>query len=129
MLIEMNARNLPITAAQREWVIRRLQFALGRFAPRISRVVVHLHDINGTRGGVDTHCRLRVLLRPKGEVVVDDTDVSIEVVVANAADRTARSVARTVTRRRETVTRQPRVAKHLPTIGTNDDDRWSETGS
>lgn len=99
MLIEISNRNVTLDEKQREWVERRLQFALGRFASRIRRVSVVFSDINGARGGVDKKCRLRVVLIPDDEVIVTDTEASVESVIAMIVDRAARSVARQIERR------------------------------
>ena len=101
MLIEVSNRNVTLDEKLREWVERRLQFALGRFASRIRRVSVVFSDINGIRGGVDKKCRLRVVLIPDGEVIVEDTDASVESVIAMISERAARSVARKLERRND----------------------------
>ena len=101
MRIEVTKRNVTLTDDVREWIERRLQFALGRFSSRIRRVSLMISDVNGDRGGCDKQCRLRILLIPSGEVVVEDMDPSIVSVVANVAERAARSVSRALERRRE----------------------------
>lgn len=101
MLIEVTNRNVTLAEGVREWIERRLQFALGRFSSRIRRVSVIFSDVNGGRGGCDKQCRLKVTLIPSGEVVIEDVDPSVVTVVANVAERAARSVARLLERRRE----------------------------
>ena len=101
MLIEVTHRNVTLAEGVREWIERRVHFALGRFSSRIRRVAVIVSDINGARGGTDKECRLRISLIPKGVVVVEDVDSSVEAVVANAVERAARSVARWLERQRE----------------------------
>lgn len=98
MLIEVTNRNVSLSDEQKEWVLRRIQFALGRFVTRIRRVSVIFSDVNGDRGGEDKKCRLRIPMIPSGEVIVEDVDASIETVVANVAERASRSVARAVER-------------------------------
>lgn len=39
--------------ALRQYVERRLRFALGRFAHRLDQLQVRLEDVNGPRGGLD----------------------------------------------------------------------------
>ena len=51
MLIEVTKRSVMLAEGVREWIERRLQFALGRFSPRIRRVSVIVSDVNGNRGG------------------------------------------------------------------------------
>ena len=101
MLIELRKRNVPVESETREWIERRVHFALGRFAERIRRVAVIVSDINGARGGTDIECHLRISLIPKGEVRILDLDSSVEAVVASAVDRAALCVARWLERHRE----------------------------
>ena len=101
MLIEVLNRNVPVESATREWIERRVQFALGRFVARICRVVVIVDDINGPRGGNDQRCRLRISLIPEGSVVVDDVNSTVEAATAHAVDRAARAVARWLERQRD----------------------------
>jgi putative sigma-54 modulation protein len=93
MQIQIVARNLELTATQREVVERRLGFALGRFGARIRRVEVVLTDENGPRGGVDTTCRIAARIAPRGEVHAEVTDTGIEVAVSRAAQRISRRVS------------------------------------
>ncbi len=101
MRINVTNRNVTLTEVVREWIERRLQFALGRFSSRIRHVSVILSDVNGNRGGCDKQCRLRIVLISSGEVVVEDIDPSVVNVVTIVADRAARSVSRVLERRRE----------------------------
>jgi putative sigma-54 modulation protein len=79
---------------------RRLGFALGRFADRITSVWVRLADENGPRGGVDKRCRIEVRGTQKWLVLVDDADTDLHAAIDRAADRVARSVVRTLERLR-----------------------------
>ena len=101
MLIDVLDRDVTLDEGTLEWIERRLQFALGRFVGRIRRVQVILSDINGHRGGTDKQCRLRITLIPKGEILVEDVDTTVEAVTANAIERAARSVARWLERQRD----------------------------
>ena len=101
MLIDVMDRDVTLDEGTLEWIERRLQFALGRFAGRIRRVQVILSDTNGHRGGTDKQCRVRIALIPKGEILVEDVDTTVEAVTANAVERAARSVARWLERQRD----------------------------
>ncbi len=101
MLIEVTNRNVTLADGVREWIERRLQFALGRFSSRIRRVSVVFSDVNSGRGGCDKLCRMKITLIPGGVVVIEDIDPSVVSVVANIAERAARSVSRALERRRE----------------------------
>ena len=101
MEIQILARNVALNSSQLELIERRVQYALNRFSSQVRTVQVTMSDVNGPKGGSDILCRFKVLLRKKGEILVGDTDVSIESAIANVADRAARSVARLLDRQRE----------------------------
>ena len=84
-----------------EHIDRRLQFALSRFAGRIGRIVVFLHDHNGPKGGIDKVCRVLVKARECGMIMAAGTDSDWFTAVDRATTRIGRSVARQIARRRE----------------------------
>ena len=94
----------------RQYVDRRLQFALGRFGPAIERVAVRVADINGPRGGIDKYCRIVVTLRGRSghPVAVDDRDEDLYAAVARASARIGRTLGRALERKRETRSRPSR---------------------
>ena len=98
--IELRSWNVPLSEAMREHVVRRLGFALGRFAHRIERVVVRLVDINGPKGGVDKRCRIVVQLTQARSVIVEAIDSDAYAAISQAAIRADETVARAITRRR-----------------------------
>ena len=76
---------------------RRLEFALGRFGPRIRRLTVRLDDLNGPRGGVDQYCGVIVHLgAPRKLIVIEEEAAEAVAAIGRAADRAARAVARAV---------------------------------
>lgn len=101
MQIDIVHRNVRVTQEQKEWIQRRIHFALSRFARRIRRVTLVFSDINGARGGVDKKCRFVVMLSPHGEIMIDETAVNIEAAVAAISDRVARAISRTLERRND----------------------------
>jgi len=100
MMVDIRGK-LELSLAVRRMIARRLGFALDRFGARISAVTVWLSDVNGPRGGVDTLCRLKVALTAGRPVVVEARDASVPSVIAGAADRIARAVARELSQRRQ----------------------------
>ena len=101
MRLEIRGQHIEVTEALRTHAARRLQFALGRFGPRIARVVVLLTDLNGSRGGQDKQCRMVAEILRGGKVSVEDIDADLYAALAQAADRLGRAVARELERRRE----------------------------
>ena len=100
MKLVIHHRALELSAEERENLERRLHFALGRFAARVTGVTVRLTDVNGPRGGPDKRCCLAVRLKPAGAVIVEDVDADLTVLVDRAADRAGRAVARLLDKRR-----------------------------
>ncbi|MGE0480763.1 MAG: HPF/RaiA family ribosome-associated protein [Phycisphaerae bacterium] len=101
MLVQIQNPSTRLSARVREQIDRRVRFALSRFAARIRGVRVRVADLNGARGGVDKRCLLEARLTPRGRVVVEATDVDVEVAVSRAADRVARRVGDELRRRWE----------------------------
>jgi ribosomal subunit interface protein len=93
MKIQFSERNVEVTETLRAHVAGRLGLALGRFAQRIERVVVHFSNEDGARAARETRCQLGVSLRPR-VVKAEDRDPDLFVAVDRATDRLARSVAR-----------------------------------
>ena len=94
MKIDVRARALQLTAAEREAVARRLVLALGRFEGTLSSVLARLEDINGPRGGEDLRCSLELRSRRLGRIRAEAVAVTVPEAVARAAEVASRSVAR-----------------------------------
>lgn len=100
MKLELHSSRVDISDATRNYVERRIAFALGRFADVIHSVIVRLEDINGPRGGVDKLCRVRVKLEKRktpiiAEVLTDEVPAAVDM----ASERVGRAVARQLDRR------------------------------
>jgi len=116
MQIQIRALSQPVGGRLREYVERRLLFALGRFGGRVQRVLVRLEDLNGPRGGLDKRCQMEVRLAGRGVLVVDVRDSATEPAVSRAADRMARRVREELAARRE-ARRRPRLAPQASSEG------------
>lgn len=91
----------PFTCDAEQSLRRRIGFALGRFDPRIERLVLDLRDGDGPRGD-GVACRVRVRLRrPPGEVVVSGGGSDALPAACAVIERVRQAVARTLDRRRE----------------------------
>lgn len=100
MQLEMRGVNYDLDDSLRDYIKRRLRFALGRFAARIHRLKVQLTDLNGPRGGLDKRCRIAVALVPRGAVMVEGQGDDPFALIAEAAKRAGRAVRRELERRR-----------------------------
>lgn len=100
MLINLSALKFRVTAAIERHVNRRLKGAVGRAAGSVTRTIVRLWDINGTRGGVDKACRVVVWLRGRGTIVVEAVDRDLYAAIDAAAAKLRGAVSRHRKRRR-----------------------------
>ena len=66
----------------------------------IERVSVRIRDVNGPAGGIDTECRIKVVLSGLPSVVVSHQAAKVEAAVNRALDSAERHVRRSVGRRR-----------------------------
>lgn len=90
-------KHIPHEAAA--LLARRLEFALGRFRPRLREVSARVNDVNGPRGGIDKSCVITMHLdRTARSIVIEDVDADPMVVVDRAADRAGRTLARALAR-------------------------------
>jgi ribosomal subunit interface protein len=100
MQIEVSGNGIAVTPELREYAQRRLHFALGRFANRIKRVRIRLADVNGPRGGVDVHCRVRVRGKDIEGLLTTALALNPETAINEAAARMRRRIERVEERRR-----------------------------
>ncbi|NLG62244.1 MAG: CBS domain-containing protein [Candidatus Cloacimonetes bacterium] len=85
---------------ERETIRAQLGARLGKFAPYIERVTVRMEDVNGPKGGVDTACRIKVVLSGMPSVVVEEQASDVKAAFRAALSGTVRTVRRTVDRSR-----------------------------
>ena len=88
----------PLSDALRQYVERRLRFALDRFDHRLDQLQVRLDDVNGPRGGLDKRCRIIVVGRPSWRIQVEGTGTTFDRAIDSAAARATRSVGRLLKR-------------------------------
>lgn len=100
MGMALRLRGIEKSREIRDYIERRLRFALGRFLPEITAVSVNVSDLNGPRGGIDKKIKIQVTGPRLGHLLVEDVDADTHVVVDRASDRVARSVGRHLERRR-----------------------------
>ena len=100
MQIDIQARDFSLTDSLRNYSEQRLHSALSCFDDYIQRVVMHLSDINGPRGGEDKCCHIQVVLAGLPDVVIEDVEVDLYIAIDRAADRAGRTVLRKIERQR-----------------------------
>lgn len=94
----LRARTEDNAATLREYIARRLSFALRRFERQIRRVTVRLIDLNGPRRGVDSRCSMTVELVQGGSIVVEATTARPYTSITHAASRLKEALRRELAR-------------------------------
>jgi ribosome-associated translation inhibitor RaiA len=75
------------------WVERELKDKLGRFRDQVTRIEVHLSDVNGTRvGGDEKRCLLEARLTGRQPVAVSHNAGKVADAVHGAADKMLRAL-------------------------------------
>jgi putative sigma-54 modulation protein len=98
MQIDIQALNFSLTNALRDYIQRRLDFALSSRDDHIQRIKARLSDINGPRGGADKCCHIQVVIPQLADVVIEDTEFDLYAAIDRATDRASRTVGRSLAR-------------------------------
>ena len=70
MKIEIVTKNIDDDSMVREFIHRKVHFALDRFDSRINRVVVHLVDETARSSAFDGHCQIDAFINAGGQLHV-----------------------------------------------------------
>ena len=103
MRIDLKCNGVETPSGLREYVARRMKFAVGRFRDHIRWARVKVADVNGPRGGVDKRCVVQLRLRNLPDVIFAITAAEARAAVDGAADRVAQVLARRLQRQRRVV--------------------------
>jgi len=103
MQIEIWGREVKVSERLREYIERRVRFALERLAMPIRKVHVQLRDLNGPRGGVDKSCQVRIALAPAATLVVEHRSSSAYAAIDSALKKAAMSIVRRIQRKQERI--------------------------
>lgn len=101
MQMDIQSQGFTLTDSLRDYLKKRLAYALNHGDEYISRVTVRLSDINGPRGGADKRCFIEVRLKKQPAVVIEDTEADLYVSIDRATERAGRTLARRLARQRE----------------------------
>ena len=124
MQVAIRSHGFPLTTAIEAYVQRRLRTALSHAIHHIRAVTVVLLDINGPRGGRDKVCRVRVTVKDRPVMVIDDTEDNLYLAIDRAADRAGRTTARKLAqllRKPRTMQRRFEAARQVDVPDTGDD--------
>ncbi len=98
MRIDLHCDNVEAAPGLRDYVTRRMSFAIGRFRDHIQWARVKVADVNGPRGGPDKRCVVQLRLRNLPDVVFAITQIEVRAAVDEAADRVARVLSQRLRR-------------------------------
>lgn len=103
MQIQVNTdHNVKGGALLIKYIEDLLNDSLNSFKDEVTRVEVHVSDENSHKGGEDDlRCTMEARLRGMKPIAVTHNDENIDLAIAGAADRIARSVRKTIEKRRE----------------------------
>ena len=101
MQMDIQSQGFSLTDGIRDYVMKRLGYALAHGDAAITRIIVRLSDINGPRGGDDKRCLIEVRLKAAAAVVIEDTEADLYVAIDRAAERAGRTLTRRLARQRE----------------------------
>ena len=100
MNIQIHASDFPLTDGLREHIAWRVAYATSHGRDAVSRIIVHLSDINGPRGGVDKRCGIELRVKGTQSLIVVDVQTDLYVAIDRAFERVGRSLHRSMARRR-----------------------------
>lgn len=100
MNVQIHTSDFTLTDGLREHIAWRVVHATQHGRDLISRIVVHLADVNGPRGGIDKRCALELRLKGAQPLVVDDVQTDLYIAIDRAFERIGRSLHRRLARRR-----------------------------
>lgn len=101
MHIDIHSQGFTLTPGLREYVRKRLAYALSHGDGSVMRLTVRLSDVNGPRGGDDKRCLIEARLKQAPAVVVEDVEADLYVAIDRAAGRAGRALARRLARGRQ----------------------------
>lgn len=100
MNVQIHASNFTLTDGLREHIAWRIAYATNHGRDTVSRVIVHLSDVNGPRGGLDKRCGVELRVKGAQSLVVEDVQADLYVAIDRAFERIGRSLHRRLARRR-----------------------------
>lgn len=100
MMVDVRVRNCDPKEELRAHAERRACFRLSRFGSDVRFIDVCLTDVNGPKGGLDKECQVQARGNFIGKITLRETSADPFAAVDAAVDRLARTVGRTLERRR-----------------------------
>lgn len=100
MQIQLNTDNRIVgSEALAARVDRTVRPALDRFVDRVTRLEVHLNDVNGARAGDDKRCMLEARVAGEEPVAVSHQAATFELAIDGAKEKLVRALDRVAGKR------------------------------
>lgn len=101
MQIEIESEHIDITDALEQHVRDKLATIDRRWGERLTRIQMHLQDVNGPdKGGVDKHCVFEARVAGIDPVVAETTAADAYDAIGRAANKLARALEHAIESRR-----------------------------
>jgi ribosome-associated translation inhibitor RaiA len=98
--VAVRGHDIDLTTRERAIATRRIAYKLEKFSRRVLRVSIRFEDINGPKGGQDTVCRIKVVLRGLPTVIAEQTAGDLLSALDLASERAEHAVHHAVDRAR-----------------------------
>ncbi len=105
MLWNLHSSGAGWNAELREYLERRLLFALSRYAPKITRVNVYIADHDGPKGDIEKSCQIIVQMPGFANLVAKSVDSEWIACIDRGTTRIGQNVRRALAWKREHQTR------------------------
>lgn len=92
--MQVRAPGLTLEEGLRDFARTRVGFKLGKFGLAITRATISFEDVSGPKGAKKYACRVKVLLRHTGEVVVSEEAETQRIAFTAALEGAERAVRR-----------------------------------
>ena len=94
MRLELRVKGMNAENALRDYVERRIHFALSGFRAELGRVAIQLKNGAGSQGSSQKQCQIVIRLLPSGSVSVVATHADLFGAIDRAVERAGQSVQR-----------------------------------
>ncbi|NDJ12482.1 MAG: hypothetical protein EBY17_15000 [Acidobacteriia bacterium] len=111
--LKLTTHGVEMPGELKDYIQRRVQAGLGRFASRIRAISVRFVDVNGPRGGQDKCCDVRVDAGLTQEVFIREQHGSMFAAFCIAMLRAERSLRRQLQASRDGISRRYRAGSHF----------------
>ncbi|MEX2213958.1 MAG: ribosome-associated translation inhibitor RaiA [Phycisphaeraceae bacterium] len=98
MLIQINGAEIHSTEAINDHVNKTVNHSLHLWERQVTRVEIHLHDDNGSKGGVDKRCIMEVRLAGFQPLAVEEVDEDMYNAITKAGSKLERAVRHKIER-------------------------------